>query len=264
MRVVRSCTLLHVASHLALLLARNPLAGAEQVGLLLRVVHEEGPRCCRRRTQTCNRLTTSRCRWWIISRQSAQLPSGQIPATSPLSHEPRPSLCRDRPLCANVHLGALLVVPSKQRLIVCAALEASWRVWSTDHLHPSSWNLDGTPSLATAHRIEPSSTQTLKTTSTHGCFYCKFLSQGKQGRTKKGRKKKRKNRGIFFFADDEICTVNPEQGKLHLAECGRHHLVGWVDHPQPLGLHDAPGATKQLPLPRHKRGGNTTCGTRQP
>ena len=32
----------------------------------------------------------------------------------------------------------------------------------------------------------------------------------------------------------------------------------WVDHPQPPGLLDAPGPTKQLSLPRHKRGGNTT------
>ena len=32
--------------------------------------------------------------------------------------------------------------------------------------------------------------------------------------------------GLVFFWTNEICTVNPEQGKLHLAECGRHHHVG--------------------------------------
>ena len=68
----------------------------------------------------------------------------------PLSHEPRPSWCRDRHLCcATVHLGA-----SEQQLMVCAALEA--------------WYLDGTPSLY----IEPSYTQTLKTTSTHAKAMC--------------------------------------------------------------------------------------------
>ena len=34
----------------------------------------------------------------------------------------------------------------------------------------------------------------------------------------------------LFCRKNETCTVNPEQRKLHLAECGRHHLVGsgWI------------------------------------
>ena len=70
---VQSCTLLCVANHIVMLLAQNPLAGTGQVG----------PRCCCCCAQTWSvwlafqlrhqPMATSGCRWWIISKESAQL-----------------------------------------------------------------------------------------------------------------------------------------------------------------------------------------------